>query len=122
VALSSFTEAALADADVLRLLDRIRVVHDPALETLVPRMCPHRVTITLGDGRTFSALSECPPGWASPVPRHIVDAKFLEHCAAHFGAERARETLAAIRRLPDCADMRRFMSTLKTEGTGNDGR
>ena len=112
VGLSSFTAAAIADAAVAQLVAKIRVVHDPALENQFPRACPHRVTITLDDGREFSSLSEYPPGWQSPIAQSIVEAKFLDNCTPHLGLERARQALARIRDLPDCPDLRELTKTL----------
>lgn len=113
VALASFSEAGLADSAVLQLMEKIHVINDPAFGHLFPRMCPHRVTITLIDGREFSMLSEYPPGWLSPIPQQIVDGKFLEHCSAHLGSSRAQQTLALIRGLQDCPDIRELTRTLK---------
>lgn len=113
VALASFAQTALADPAVLQLMEKIHVVSDPAFEQQFPRLCPHRVTITLSDGREFSGLSEYPPGWLSPIPQTTVDGKFLEHCAAHLGSSRARQTLSLIRGLPDCPDLRELTRTLR---------
>jgi len=112
VPLSSFSDAALADSAVLGLMEKIRVINDPALEQLVPRMCPHRLTITLDDGRTFAMLSEYPPGWTSRIAQATVDGKFLEHGSACLGSSRAQQSLSLIRRLPDCADIRELTEIL----------
>jgi 2-methylcitrate dehydratase PrpD len=113
VALASFSEDALRDAGVLRLMEKIRVVADPAFEHAFPRACPHRVTITLLDGRDFSLLSEHPPGWKSSVGQETVDAKFLENCGACLGSTRAHRTLSALRSVQDHSDMRELTSILR---------
>jgi 2-methylcitrate dehydratase PrpD len=113
VALAAFSQAALADAAVLQLMEKIHVIHDPAFEHLFPHSCPHRVTITLTDGREFSMLSEYPPGWLAPIPQSIVDGKFLDHCSARLGSSRARQLLPLIRGLQDCPDLRGLIRTLK---------
>jgi 2-methylcitrate dehydratase PrpD len=112
VALSSFSPAALADTAVLELIGKIRVINDPAFDPLFPRMCPHRLTITMADGQAYAMLSEYPPGWKSRIAQEAVDAKFLEHGCARLGASRAQQTLALIRSLQDCADIRELTAIL----------
>jgi 2-methylcitrate dehydratase PrpD len=113
VTLASFTEAAIAEPAIAHLMEKIHVIHAPAFEQRFPRTCPHRVTITLNDGREFAELSEYPPGWQAPLPQHIVEGKFLDHCAPRFGMSRAQQTLTLIRNLPDCHDMRELTGILR---------
>ena len=113
VALPSFSETALADPAVLELMARIHVINDPALEQVFPGRCPHRVTITLIDGRELSTLSEYPPGWQTPIPQQRVDDKFLEHCSVRLGAGSARKALMLIRGLQECPDIRELTGALR---------
>ena len=113
VALSSFSETAIADPAVSQLMSKIRVINDPAFEGVFPDKCPHRVTIRLADGRELSTLSEYPPGWQTPLPLERVEGKFLEHCAAQLGAAHAQHALALVRGLETCADVRELTRALR---------
>ncbi len=113
VGLSSFSEAALSDLAVLELMKRIRVVNDPALEKQFPRMWPHRLTITLVDGRTVSTLSEYPPGRTSPISQDTVDNKFLENCSPYLGSNGAHQALSMIRNLHGSSDIRELTRILR---------
>ncbi|GAA4341523.1 MmgE/PrpD family protein [Pigmentiphaga soli] len=91
---------------------RVRVVHDAELEREFPRCWPHRVTITMRDGRRFAARSDYPPGRTSPVPSATVDAKFAENAAPYLGDAGARRALEALRALEACGDVGRVARLL----------
>lgn len=115
VALSSFSGEALGDPVVLGLMRKVRVVNDPELERLYPKCWPHRVTITMSDGRQVSTLSEYPPGRATPIPRQAVDEKFLENSTPHLGAQRSAQVLEMIRGLEGCKDVRTVATALRPQ-------
>jgi 2-methylcitrate dehydratase PrpD len=48
-----FTEATLTDPAVRDLMSRIRIVHSPQLDLMIPRAFPAEVTIRLGSGKEY---------------------------------------------------------------------
>jgi len=94
------------DAQALALMQKVRVVHDTALEADFPRAWPHRVTVNMQDGQTFSLLSEYPPGREAPIPRAAVDAKFVSQSAPVLGAQRAQAALQTLRGIAEIKNVR----------------
>ena len=94
------------DPRALALMQKVRVVHDPALEADFPRCWPHRVTVHMSDGAQHSLLSEYPPGRLAPIPRAAIDDKFITQCAPHLGEERARSALNMLRGIGQLRSLR----------------
>jgi len=62
VSLGDFTEAAIRDASVLAVAQRIEVVEDPEFNARYPQDYWVEMVITLPDGRERRWFSECPSG------------------------------------------------------------
>jgi 2-methylcitrate dehydratase PrpD len=76
---SSFTDAVLHDPVIAALRQRVRIVEDPALTALTPRLKPARVTVTLADGRHSTHTCESARGdFQRPYTAAEVRAKFRE--------------------------------------------
>ncbi|NJO34403.1 MAG: MmgE/PrpD family protein, partial [Rhodospirillales bacterium] len=72
-----FAEERVAGADVQALLKNTDVIADAELTKLYPDKFPARVTITLRDGRTFTALRNFPKGDPQePLTRAEIESKF----------------------------------------------
>jgi 2-methylcitrate dehydratase PrpD len=112
VELSAIAAGASGDPDVLALMRKVAVVHDPELEREFPRSWPHRVTVEMNDGQRFSTLSEYPPGRVTPTPSSTVDEKFLEQTSRYLGDGGAQRALELLRGLEDVRDMRTITKAL----------
>jgi 2-methylcitrate dehydratase PrpD len=106
VELAAIINYAKGDPQVLSLMQKVRVVHDAALEADFPRCWPHRVTVHMNDGQSHSLLSEYPPGRITPIPRVAVDHKFIGQCAAYLGEDRAADLLETLHGLQNVKSMR----------------
>lgn len=62
-------------------------------------------------------LSDYPPGRLTPIPRSMIDEKFLANAMPHLGEQGSARALAAIRSLPACGDIGTFMEALRPAKT-----
>jgi 2-methylcitrate dehydratase PrpD len=60
--LDELSPAALADAAILDLADRIAVEEDPAFTAQYPQRYPTELAVVLGDGRELVRFNDCPRG------------------------------------------------------------
>jgi 2-methylcitrate dehydratase PrpD len=103
------------DPQALSLMKKVRVIHDSALEADFPRTWPHRVTVHMDSGQSYSLLSEYPPGRLAPIPRAAVDAKFVAQCAVGLGEAKARSALEMLRGIDQIKNMRVLARALACE-------
>jgi 2-methylcitrate dehydratase PrpD len=102
VTLESFDAERISDPALLALAERVRVVFDPALEEAYPSKWPHRVSVTLTDGRRFDALSDHPPGGRdAPITWDQVAEKFVALAVSRLGADAAQRTVAIVASLDE---------------------
>ncbi len=74
--IDAYTDDRVRDPAVRSLMQRVRVVEDPAMTAAAPTVRAARVTIRLADGRAVAATEEHPPGGADrPYPPEVVRAK-----------------------------------------------
>lgn len=57
-----FTQERIDDPNLIPVMDKVKVVANEEFEALFPEFQPSRVTITLMDGRSFSARVDVPKG------------------------------------------------------------
>jgi aconitate decarboxylase len=78
VFLPQFSDAKIAAPEVLAMVDRIEVVHDPELDRVMgDKISPEtRVEVTLRDGRTLSATGRLRGTSGDPVSREEIVDKF----------------------------------------------
>lgn len=101
VKLSYFGDRWQEHASCIQFAERVKVVHDPALDCHFPSSWPHRVEIRLRSGRLLSADSSNPPGGPDrPVSRQTVHNKFRELAGPILGEERASQVITAVEALP----------------------
>ena len=112
VALDQIINYEKGNAQARALMQKVRVVHDTALEADYPRCWPHRITVHMNDGQSHTALSEFPPGRVAPIPSAAVDTKFLGQCAQYLGAARAQRALDMLRGIGQQKNMRALAKEL----------
>jgi 2-methylcitrate dehydratase PrpD len=106
-----FTKAAVQDADVRRMMDRISVA---AAETATPRIPnPSAIAITLSDGRRLRHRVEFARGQPElPLDTDELDAKFL-YCSRYIlPADHIEEAIGSFRNLEGIANITGMASVL----------
>ena len=104
-----FTEAALADDELLRLHDTVRMEVDAEVEARYPKQWTARVEVELDDGSVYRHFLETPKGDPdNPLSRAEIEHKFRRLC--EFGgavsAGEADALMAQCWRLPQVADFK----------------
>jgi 2-methylcitrate dehydratase PrpD len=115
VDLGSFEDGPVTDAGTRALMDRVRMVIDPALPDGLEQHAWSRVTVRLRDGRVLDS----PPRGASGHPdQPLGDArlrdKFLTCAAPVLGASEAEGVAAQLAHLDDIPDVRALTARLVT--------
>jgi 2-methylcitrate dehydratase PrpD len=104
-----FVPALLAEPALLRLMERVTGVRDPALDALFPRAWPTWVRITLADGRRLEARVDHPHGDPESFPSaDELDAKFRRLAARVLppaAVERTARALDDFARAPRAATL-----------------
>jgi 2-methylcitrate dehydratase len=92
----SFTDAKLRDPRIWALLPKIRVVADPEIDRLFPKVKRARVSVTTTAGATHTAQSDVAKGDpADPLSDDDLVAKFRANAAATLSPARMDEVIAA---------------------------
>lgn len=88
ISLATYTDEAIADPAVARLMDRVTVSADPALTALFPRHLGNRVTLTLRCGQVLVEEVISGPGSVeTPMTDADFEAKFRRMAAPHLAPE-----------------------------------
>jgi 2-methylcitrate dehydratase PrpD len=104
--LDAFRDPARADAVTRALARRVRVDEDPALTAMLPGLRPARVTVTLTDGRVFTAEALTNKGDSEdPYAATEVEAKFMEVAAPAIGTDAAGAVARAVLGLDKAATL-----------------
>ncbi len=112
--LEAFTPEALADPEMSRLIDRVRVSVDPSLPP-IPTGVTHcsRVRVNLRDGGKRQREIADPLGSpARPIPPSMLRQKFIRCAAASLGAERGAQTFDTWEGAPGTAPFSAWFSEL----------
>jgi len=97
-------ERKSSDRDVQRLMERVRVTHDPRQEA-TPRKESARVTLCLASGHRESTFVEHVKGYPSnPLSREEVEAKARELMSPVLGGVRAQALIDLTRHADDLPD------------------
>ncbi len=103
---AQFAEERVAGADVQALLKNTDVVADAELTKLYPDKFPARVTITLSNGRTFTALRNFPKGDPQePLTRAEIESKFRANVEGRLSPAEAGRAIDIIGGLAEHKDL-----------------
>jgi 2-methylcitrate dehydratase PrpD len=115
VDLASFADGPVADAGTRELMERVRMVVDPALPDGLEQHAWTRVTVRLHDGR---ALASPPRGAAGHPDQPLSDAqlrdKFRACAVPVLGADEADGVATQLGHLEDIPDIRALTARLAT--------
>ncbi|MGE5302505.1 MAG: MmgE/PrpD family protein [Alphaproteobacteria bacterium] len=107
ISLDMFTDAAVHDPHVLKLLEKIHLSVDKSLKASNAGGRPCRVTLRLRDGRTYSREVEHAKGSPEvPVTTDEIDAKFSECAGRVLSKSLTRRALKNIRNLETMGEIR----------------
>lgn len=102
---AQFAPGRVMRADVQTLLANTEVVAVDALTKLYPAKFPARVTVTMKDGRHFTAQRDFPKGDPQePLSPSEIETKFLDNASARVKPDAAREIVRLVRALPETRD------------------
>jgi len=111
---SQFERGRWADADIIALMQRVRVVGDATLDAAHPGGRPCTVALELANGTAAQRTIEIPSGDArQPMSPHEVREKFDALATSRVSASRAREIAAAVdalEHLDRIADLARLLA------------
>ena len=109
----SFSDEKLKDPRIREVLQKIKVVADPEIDELFPRIKRARVTITTTDGQRYTAQTDVAKGDpADPMSDEDIIAKFRANARGVLSSERMDEVTEATWRLDSLANMREYMELL----------
>jgi 2-methylcitrate dehydratase PrpD len=112
--IDQFAQARLADPNILELLPRIGIVHDPELDRggAAKRHAVH-VDAKLNDGRTMSAYAEQRRGSAEhPLSSAEVEQKFRRLAATSLSEPGVAEVMTITKRIERVPGLKPLMSLL----------
>ncbi len=108
-----FAQGRVASADVQALLKNTDVIADADLTKLYPDKFPARVTITLMNGRTFTALRNFPKGDPQePLTRAEIESKFLANVEARLTSAQAARVIDIVGGLAEHRDLSPLLDLL----------
>ncbi|MCH8339515.1 MAG: MmgE/PrpD family protein [Chloroflexi bacterium] len=109
----SFSDEKLKDPRIREALPKIKVVSDPEVDELFPRIKRARVTITTTDGQRYTAQTDVAKGDpADPMSDEDIVAEFRANARGVLSSERMDEVIEATWRLDSLANMREYMELL----------
>jgi len=116
VGLADFAPGPVRDPATRDLMERVRMVVDPALPNELEQHAWSRVTVRLADGTTLESTPRGAAGHpATPLSDAELHAKFLGCAVPVLGADAAEGVAEQIRRLEDVPDVRALTSRLVAE-------
>jgi len=110
---SDFEEEALKDPFVWELLPRIKVVADPEIDALFPKVKRAIVTVTTRDGGSFTKQEDFAKGRAErPLTDEELIAKFRANASGAITNSRLDEIARGTLNLEEVSDIRNYMKLL----------
>jgi 2-methylcitrate dehydratase PrpD len=107
--LPQYTDEKLADPDIGRLAQLVRIVPDPSL----PRGVSCRMSVETVDGRSLTAQVDHPKGSIeNPMTADEMSAKVHRLADGVLGAAQVARLIETIERLEDVTDLHELTSTL----------
>jgi 2-methylcitrate dehydratase PrpD len=111
--LADFTNDRLQNNDLAKLMTRIHIESDPALDALYPRKWPARVEIVTTDDTRLTGAVDVPKGDPEnfPTDSEIID-KFKNLTQALISSEAANNIVSAVVRLEDVKDVSKILNSV----------
>jgi 2-methylcitrate dehydratase len=110
VTLDSFSDQRLHDESLLDLVAKIKIQRNAELTTRYPRGIPNRITVTLKDGRSFTAENEFPRGHDhNPMSDDEVINKFQRLSRGLLNELAQRKIIDLCLHLEDLEDVRQLL-------------
>jgi 2-methylcitrate dehydratase PrpD len=110
--LAEFTDAAVADPDVLALAAKVGYELDPSID--YPRQFVGHVRATLADGRTVEETQDHPRGGPdAPMTAEELDAKFRGNAGLALPAGRVTRAIAHVSRLDTASHVRTLIAAIR---------
>jgi 2-methylcitrate dehydratase len=115
-----FTPAKLADARIRAQLPKVKVMADPEIEALFPKLQRVKVTIVTEDGRELFNQIDYPKGDPRyPLSDAEVEEKYLALAEPVLGADGARALADVVWRLEKLADLGPLLSLCHRHDDGD---
>jgi aconitate decarboxylase len=110
-----FTEAKIGSQNVLDLISRIEIVHDPELDKIAgDRISPEtRVEVKVKDGRVLTATGRVRGSTGDPVTRDEVVEKFRKTSAHALGPAAADRIISECDRLSELGSARELLAPIE---------
>jgi 2-methylcitrate dehydratase PrpD len=109
--LAEFTDAAVREADVLRVARTVSYELDAAID--YPRQFVGDVEVTLGDGRTLRERQDRPRGGPdAPLTREEIEAKFRGNAALVLPPKQVERAIAAVHDLARAVSLSDLLAAL----------
>jgi 2-methylcitrate dehydratase PrpD len=109
--LAEFTDAAVRDAEILKLAARVTYEIDPTID--YPRQFVGDVEVTLADGRRLRERQDRPRGGpGAPLTRAEIEAKFRGNAGLALPAGRADAIVGAVAGLAAAATLKELITSL----------
>lgn len=100
VGLDSFDDAHLANAPLIELTNKVKMLRDASANARYPMGIPNKLTIVMKDGKQFSKEVEFPRGHAyNPMSDAEVEKKFRACVEPAYGKAKADQMLAGLWKL-----------------------
>lgn len=112
----SFSDAKLKDARIWDLLSKIKVIADPEIDALFPKIKRARVSITTLGGQTHSAQVDHAKGSPqNPMSDDEIIAKFRANAGGVVSQQRQDQIIAATWAFDEISDLGEYMRLLVSE-------
>ena len=116
VGIEAFESEAMHTPAVKRLVSRVTMHADDRLGREAPPLTQARITVRLGDGRTFEQFADGARGYpAKPLTRAEFDGKFIGCARRVVSAEIAAAALVYLRQFDNAIPVRGLAQTLTTQ-------
>lgn len=113
IAIQSYSDAKIADAQAAALMSLTKVSEDSALTAMFPRYLPNRVTITLTSGEAISSEVISGPGsLETPMTDEDFEQKFTRMAEPHLAKSVQARILAFSARLDQQRDYRELFENM----------
>ena len=110
---SDFSENALQEASVLKLIPKIKVISNSEIDSIFPNVKRAIVTITTKDGRTFKKQEDFAKGQPErPLSAQELIAKFDANAQTALGKRQREKLIRATLTLEQCRNVRQYLPLL----------